>query len=198
MKHLIFCLCAASLTVACSGGGGGGSDETVTGSPNATDSPSVVASSSPPPISPGTPTSTSTVESSQAALATFSLTSSQARQALSDDAIVVSNASRSRDIEVPNDFNLQSNKAVTLSVTIDAEANLPAYLSVCTDYRQDDAGQYIINYESCLLRTSLDSSDFETDLTITNDMSGLVAALWFLNAQTAPVIQHWDLNTNRL
>jgi hypothetical protein len=62
---------------------------------------------------------------------------------------------------------------------------------LCSDYQQDNNGNYIINYNSCILRTSLSDINYETIVTVTNDTTGLVAAIWFMDEIKEPLIVDW-------
>lgn len=105
--------------------------------------------------------------------------------------IIVSTAKASRDIAVPNDFPLNSERLLTFTVKLSEADSQAAYISLCSDYSYLSDSSYRINYDSCLLRTSLDSHIYETAVSVTNDTTGLVAALWFLDKSKAPLIKDW-------
>lgn len=110
---------------------------------------------------------------------------------LEPDDIIESLAKSSREIVVPDNFNLNSERILDLRVTRSQEDMQSAYLSLCTDYVRDAEGGHIINYDSCLLRATLSDNEYETTITITNDLEGLVAALWFVDANKAPITMDW-------
>jgi hypothetical protein len=118
----------------------------------------------------------------------FSLQESQPKEA---EAIVESTAQNSHEIVVPNGFALISERTFSLRITRSEEDDQPAYLSLCSDYEHHDDGGYSINYDSCLLRTSLSDINYEVVITVTNDTKGLVAALWFMDGTKEPLITDW-------
>jgi hypothetical protein len=62
---------------------------------------------------------------------------------------------------------------------------------LCSDYKQLSDASYSINYDSCLLRTSLNDIDYEAIITVTNDTTGLVAAIWFMDVNKDPLFSDW-------
>jgi hypothetical protein len=71
-----------------------------------------------------------------------------------------------------------------------------AYLSICTEFT-DLQGSIKVNYNSCLLRTSIES-DFAGTLTVANDKNHLVMAIWYLDDTGSPRYETWenDLDTS--
>ncbi len=155
-------------------GCGGGGSESMTTAPAAGDSAPV--NTVPDPIQ------------SQPAITEFSLEESKPNET---GAVVESTAQNSREIAVPDGFALSSQRSFNLRVTRSEEDDQPAYLSLCTDYQHHNDGSYRINYNSCLLRTSLSDYNYETVITVTNDTPGLVAALWFMDQSKEPLITDW-------
>ena len=101
-------------------------------------------------------------------------------------------ASRTQDILVPSGFSFATDN--TLNIYIDQETldNKKAYLSICKDFSVNEKMQYTVNYENCLLRTLLDTNDFEASLHVTNDINRLVAAVWYLDSEHAPLFIEWN------
>jgi hypothetical protein len=110
---------------------------------------------------------------------------------LETGAVIESTAQTSHEIVVPDDFPLNSERSFNLRINRSEDDNQAAYLSLCSDYKQHSNGSYTINYESCLLRTSLSELNYEAVITVTNDTKGLVAALWFMNESKQPIITDW-------
>jgi hypothetical protein len=167
-KAYIF-VCLSVLFTAC-GGGGGGSDSTV-----AESLPSVV-SPLPAPVQ------------SQPSVTEFSLEESNPEEA---EDIIESTAKTSHEILVPDGFALSSERLFNLRIARSEEDNQAAYLSLCSDYQQRSDGSYRINYDSCLLRTSLSDANYEAVITVTNDTAGLIAAIWFMNKSKKPLFMDW-------
>jgi hypothetical protein len=173
MNQLYSFVLLSTLLTAC---GGGGSSESSTANPTAGTSDSQPSNPLPPPVQ------------NQPAVTEFSLKESNPIEA---GVIVESAAKTSHDIVVPNGFALGSARTFNLEITRSEEDNQPAYLSLCSDYQQHSDGSYDINYDSCLLRTSLSDINYETIVTVTNDTQGLVAALWFMDGIKEPLINDW-------
>ncbi|GAC27060.1 hypothetical protein [Brumicola pallidula] len=125
---------------------------------------------------------------SQPAVTEFSLEESNPKEA---GDMIGSSAKTSHEIVVPNGFALSSERSFDLRITRAQDDNEAAYLSLCSDYKQYNDGSYSINYDSCLLRTSLSDINYEAVIIVTNDTPGLVAALWFMDESKKPLITDW-------
>lgn len=81
-----------------------------------------------------------------------------------------------------------------LAVSYQSDERRSAYLSVCTEFTE---GQYGIkvNYNSCLLRTSIEG-DYAGTLKVSNDKSRLVMAIWYLDEIKKPRYEVWENNEN--
>jgi hypothetical protein len=155
--------------------GGGGSE-------SSTAEPAVVGTDSPPSNIVSAPIQ------SQPTVTEFSLEESKPLELKS---VVTSTAQTSSEIAVPDGFALSSERSFNLRITRSEEDNQLAYLSLCSDYQKLSDGSYSINYDSCLLRTSLNDSQYEAVITVTNDTVGLVAAMWFMDESKEPLITDW-------
>jgi hypothetical protein len=85
-----------------------------------------------------------------------------------------------------------------LDVSYKSEGNRSAYLSVCTEFTEGEYG-IKVNYNSCLLRTSIDN-DYTGTLTVANDQTRLVMAIWYLDDAKNPRYEIWenDSDTNNV
>jgi hypothetical protein len=167
MNKLSIFVCSSILLSAC---GGGGSQTT------ASEPLPPAGNLLPPPIQ------------SQPSVTEFSLEESNPKEAAN---MIGSPAKTSHDIVVPDGFALSSQRSFNLRIARSQDDNQAAYLSLCSDYQQDNDGNYIINYNSCILRTSLSDINYETIVTVTNDTTGLVAAIWFMDEIKEPLIVDW-------
>ncbi|MFB1036616.1 MAG: hypothetical protein QMC38_14855 [Sinobacterium sp.] len=172
MNKLYSFILLSTLLTACGGGG----SESVTTAPVAGGGNSQPNTNLPDPIQ------------NQPAVTVFSL---EEKAPMETGVVVNSAAQSSHDIVVPNGFALKSERAFNLNITRSEDDYQPAYLSLCSDYQQLSDGSYSINYDSCLLRTSLSDINYEAVVTVTNDTQGLVAALWFMDATKEPLIKDW-------
>ena len=172
MNKLYSFILLSTLLTACGGGG----SESITTAPVAGGGNSQPNTNLPDPIQ------------NQPAVTEFSL---EEKTPMETGVVVNSAAQSSHDIVVPNGFALRSERAFNLRITRSEDDDQAAYLSLCSDYQQHSNGSYSINYDSCLLRTSLSDINFEALVTVTNDTKGLVAALWFMDETKKPLIYDW-------
>jgi hypothetical protein len=173
MNNLYSFVLLSTLLTACGGGGG---SESIIANPTTGTVDSQPSTPLPTPIQ------------SQPDVTEFSLQESQPTES---GVIIKSTAQSSSEIAVPDGFALNSERSYNLKITRSEVDDQAAYLSLCSDYEHHDDGSYSINYDSCLLRTSLSEINFETVITVTNDTQGLVAALWFKDGTKEPLIYDW-------
>ncbi|MFT7005974.1 MAG: hypothetical protein ACJAXJ_000476 [Colwellia sp.] len=172
MNKLYIFVFLSILLTACGGGG----------SESSTAEPAVVGTDSPPSNIVSAPIQ------SQPTVTEFSLEESKPLELKS---VIKSTAKTSSEIAVPDGFTLSSERSFNLLITRSKDDNQLAYLSLCSDYQKLSDGSYSINYDSCLLRTSLNDSQYEAVITVTNDTVGLVAAMWFMDESKEPLITDW-------
>jgi len=171
MNNLYILVLLSTLLTACGGGGGGSSES----------SAAIPADSQP-----TNPSATPVL--AQPAVTEFRL---QESQPIESGPIIVSAVQATSEIDVPKGFALKSEATFNLKITLSEDDDQPAYLSLCSDYVHHEDGSYSINYDSCLLRTSIRDNNFETVITVTNDTRGLVAALWFMDGTKEPLFNDW-------
>jgi hypothetical protein len=150
------------LLTGCGGGGGGGGSTSISAEP--------------------------VLIQSQPAVTEFSLKESNPKEAVN---IIKSSAKTSHEILVPDGFSLSSERSFNLRIARSEDDSQAAYLSLCSDYQQYKDKSYHINYDSCLLRTSLNDMNYEAMITVTNDTTGLVAVIWFMDGNKRPLIKDW-------
>ena len=63
--------------------------------------------------------------------------------------------------------------------------------SKCRETKAD--GSFNIDYDTCVIRTSLEFDTFDAEIAVTNDVEQLVAALWFLDTSIDPIYVDWTL-----
>lgn len=80
-----------------------------------------------------------------------------------------------------------------LAVSYKNKDNRRAYLSVCSEFTEGLEG-INVNYNSCLLRTSIEA-DFADTLKVGNDKNRLVMAIWFLDDTENPRYEVWQNNS---
>jgi len=124
--------------------------------------------------------------SDEAPAAAITLSRIDAVASVSGSEVVTSNAESSSDIVVPNGFDLETEQVFNVAVN-HPHSDADAYLSVCTDFAVKADQTFDINYDSCLMRTSLEYQTFESEIAVTNDVTNLVAALWFMDTSLDPI-----------
>jgi hypothetical protein len=77
-----------------------------------------------------------------------------------------------------------------LAVSYQNDGNRSAYLSVCTEFTEGQEG-IKVDYNSCLLRTSIDN-DYAGTLTVANNQNRLVMAIWYLDDTKNPRYEIWE------
>jgi len=82
-----------------------------------------------------------------------------------------------------------------LLLSYNNDDNRSVYLSVCSDFIEGDEGVKV-NYNSCLLRASIDG-DYSNMIKVGNDKDRLVVAIWYLDDVKNPRYEVWenDINT---
>lgn len=96
------------------------------------------------------------------------------------------------ELIVSRKFLLKPEYALAVSYKNDGNRN--AYLSVCTDFTDGKEG-IKVNYNSCLLRTSIES-DYVGTLTVANDKNRLVMAIWYFEDMKNPRYEIWENDTD--
>lgn len=85
-------------------------------------------------------------------------------------------------------------QAYELAVSYQNDDERRTYLSVCTEFTEGEDG-IKVDYNSCLLRTSIES-DFDGTLTVANDKNRLVMAIWYLDDMENPRFEVWENDTD--
>jgi len=126
-------------------------------------------------------------------LTTISLTRSAPLVTSENQSTSTENATKSAEIVVPEGFNLTSQSGYKLSIDHPHQGTV-AYLSVCKDFKIDEKDELVINYESCMIRTSIQHQAHEMEFNVPNEVEHLAAALWFLDDTIEPVSILWQLS----
>ena len=101
-----------------------------------------------------------------------------------------------KDIVVSaEEMNFQSSYKLKVDVDINTSPTERAFLSICSDFTEDNGQVSDIDYENCILRTGITNGKYEGDLKVTNDKTKLVAAIWFYDKSRSPLISTWTKET---
>ena len=112
-----------------------------------------------------------------------------------DPTIPVSDDS-AKDLVSNSNFNFSSSYKLDVDVDISNNTKERAFLSVCSNFTEDDGEVKKIDYENCILRTGLDQGRYQGELKVTNDKVKLVSAIWFYDSVRAPIISVWNKGDN--
>ncbi len=77
-----------------------------------------------------------------------------------------------------------------LSIRYESKNISDAYLSICTEFELEGAITRV-DYDSCLLRTSI-NGDYLGSLSVPNDKTRLVMAVWFFDKPESPEYNFWE------
>lgn len=102
-----------------------------------------------------------------------------------------SSRSNLEDLDVSNDFDFIGGETLTITIVDEASSIERRYLNICSDFT-DDGGELRVSYESCLLRTSLQSQYSEFEIVISSSQQALIAQIWPLHNGATPVNHQWS------
>lgn len=102
-----------------------------------------------------------------------------------------SSASGMESLDVSRDFAFIGGESLTITIIDEGTTNERRYLNICSDFT-DDNGEYNVSYDSCLLRTSLQSKHNDFEITISSNQQELVAQIWPLRDGALPVNHSWS------
>lgn len=153
------------ITLVACGGGGGGSG----------------AESAPDPTPAAPPLSNNTATPS---------TNPTAPPAVEDPA--PENITSTKDLSVSETFDFTSSYDVAVNINLGAGTN--RYLNICNDF-QRTSGQTNVDYDSCVLQAPLDDGQYQGTLSLTNDSTELVVAIWTYSGGE-PEYYFWELEND--
>ena len=90
-------------------------------------------------------------------------------------------------LQVPDGMTFDSDFDLTVDVDISSRTVDRAFLSICKNF-EDNEGTITVDYESCLVRTSLNNGVYSDVLDISNEIDELAFAIWFYSEGTEPEI----------
>ena len=175
------------LTVACGGGGGGGSSTPSSQTNTATPAPVVTAA---------VEETVDKVEVTVDDVIQVPVVSEPEVQApvVDKESSVDPDAVYATTAELVAEKSFLLEQEYTLAVSFKNTENRPAYLSVCSDFSQQQAS-IKVNYNSCLLRSSI-TGDYNGSLNVANDKTRLVMAIWYLDDAKNPEYAVWEKTTD--
>jgi hypothetical protein len=131
-------------------------------------------------ITPGTGTPNSGQTGGTATVTAVSTTPTDTGSTLGTETAVTTpeppqRAAKTSDLVASDSFDFTS--SYTVKVDIQLSKTAPKYLNIC----QESTGlnnSVEVDYGSCLLQMALEVGRFEGDITVTNDITKLVIAIW--------------------
>ncbi|MDA9285813.1 hypothetical protein OAD22_08800 [Pseudomonadales bacterium] len=96
--------------------------------------------------------------------------------------------SKTSDLKADDDFTFTSSYQVSVSVNRNSQES--AYLNICREFKSSPTG-YSVNYDSCVLQTTLEDGKFAGEITLTNDINELIVSVWLFTGND-PIHQVWD------
>lgn len=97
------------------------------------------------------------------------------------------------ELNISYDNNLESVYSVDVDVILSQLADKQAYISICDNSSaQGDAN--LVDYESCLVKSSLAAGLAEFDLRVVNHCDSLIALIWVMEPDQTPLVYTFDYN----
>ena len=94
--------------------------------------------------------------------------------------------STTAELVVAPEFEFRSGRDVPLVIDVPEARGATTYLSLCLEW-EGDAVAPEVDYDSCVLRTTLEDGYFETDVAIANQHDSVLAVVWFADPAVPPV-----------
>ena len=97
----------------------------------------------------------------------------------------------STSLSTSKEFDFVNNFKLDLKIDQTKSLSRSLYINVCSDYVELN-GTYQINYDSCLLRTSVREGLSEYKIILSQNETQLIAQLWLIEEMAEPVNYFWD------
>lgn len=95
------------------------------------------------------------------------------------------------DLSISYDNSLESVYQVDVDVVLNQLAGKDAYISICDNAEaQGDANQ--VDYDNCLVKSSLEDGLAEFDLRVVNHCESLIAVVWVMKPDQTPLVYTFD------
>jgi len=97
-----------------------------------------------------------------------------------------------KSLIVSDDFAFDTAQHIDIDFDLESARDVPASVSVCTDYTQAGDG-YDIDYDSCTVRGSMVDGVFSHQMEVTNAFSDVIAVVWFMDGDSSPVYRKFSV-----
>ena len=95
------------------------------------------------------------------------------------------------DLNISYDNSLESVYQIDVDVILNQLAGKQAYISICDNGEaQGDENQ--VDYDKCLVKSSLDDGLAEFDLRVVNHCESLIAVVWVMEPNQTPLVYTFD------
>ena len=105
----------------------------------------------------------------------------------------VAEASASSELTSDDHFDFSTRWDMNIDFDIDAATGTSGFLSICTEFEFDGEDAYGVNFDKCALRTSIVDGIYNGSMAVTNDISSVLAVIWFADESAAPVYNEFEL-----
>lgn len=109
------------------------------------------------------------------------------------------------DLISDSSFEFTSGFDIKVNLMAVDQSSLKHFINVCSDYKQRN-DEYIINYSSCQLRTTLVQAEQSFTLSLSSAETKLIAQIWPIKDNSVPInlfwnrsndTNSWDIDINR-
>ncbi len=105
----------------------------------------------------------------------------------------VAEAAATSELSSDDHFDFSTRWDLNIDFDIDAATGTTGFLSICTEYEFDGEDAYGVNFDKCALRTAIVDGIYNGDMAVTNDITSVLAVIWFADQSGAPVYNEFEL-----
>jgi len=191
MKKTLIASCLSGLLLAGCGGGGGGGGQLLL-------APALPDSSGSSEQSSGAGNVTgeqdSQLNSSQGGSGDTEVTSTD-EQAPAE--LPVAEVEASTELISDDSFDFKSSWEMVVDFDIADAGDGFGFLSICHEFEFDGDDAYTVNYDECSLRAPINSGVFNSLMDVTNDVTSVLAVIWFDDELTPPLFNEFELTNGQ-
>ena len=105
----------------------------------------------------------------------------------------VAEAAATSELSSDDHFDFSTRWDLNIDFDIEAATGTSGFLSICTEYEFDGEDAYGVNFDKCALRTAIVDGIYNGDMAVTNDITSVLAVIWFADQSGAPVYNEFEL-----
>ncbi len=99
---------------------------------------------------------------------------------------------KTSDLISDPDFDFISSTVVDITLPVSPSTSISYFVNICTDFSADN-NEVTINYNSCKLRTTLDTKEQKFTLTLSTTELLLIAQIWPIESGAQPINVYWNI-----